>query len=114
MFMLMFMFMCMCMCMCTVWQALLARGVLVKLASSVKGPLKAVHHAEEVEALPSMLSFRPKYSELGESVRLTIDLPSAAGFALLVNAEAEALQADYQRLCHLQTSMFVVGDDGNL
>ena len=77
------------------------RGKNVKLISRASGTL-AIDPAEAqamvLEALPSMLSFTPAYSAVGDAVRPTIDLSTCAGYAHLVHADEEVLERDYTTL----------------
>ena len=85
-------------------------GRLVKLVSRVEGRLSGLDAtaAEAIRALPSLVSFEPKYEKRGEPVRRTVDLPSAAGFATLVHAEPEVVRQDYEAIRRLQQGLILV------
>ena len=99
------------------WDAIPARpparlrcaGRLVKLVAPAAGTLRAVHHVEEVEALPSFAALRLA-SEIGEEMAQTVDLNSCAGDVVLLSADAAAVEADYQTLRQLQPTMFDVDE----
>jgi hypothetical protein len=83
-------------------------GRLVTLCSSVQGVLARMHHEEEVEALPSLLSFAPEASVAGDRVSRTVDLDTAMGYALLAHSDPVCVEADYATLNALQPTMWEV------
>jgi hypothetical protein len=89
---------------------LAAAGRLVKLVSYVEGNLCALHHQEELLALPSLLRYSPKYTEPGQDVALTVDLGSVAGFVLL-SGPREQVDTDYRALQAMQPTMFEVHEE---
>lgn len=101
------------------WDAIPARppaelrcaGRLVKLVAPAAGRLRAVRHVEQIEALPSFAALRLA-AEVGEEVARTVDLNSCAGDVVLLSADADAVEDDYQTLRALQPTMFDVEEDG--
>lgn len=85
-----------------------ANGRMMTLISSVHGPLKALRHEAEIRALPSVVQFKPAYTEAGELVELTFDLASVAGHVMLAHAEPAVLEQDYRRLRELQSELFEI------
>lgn len=78
------------------------------LVSSVEGALRRLHHVDEIESLPSLVCFAPEPSLEGDTIRRTVDLYTAAGYAHLVHQQAAQVEADYARLRELQSTMFEV------
>ena len=88
--------------------ALLAHGTMVCLISSVEGTLKGIDHMEQIDAMPSLMAFKPTYTEPGEKVVRTYDLATVAGHVMLAHANRAVLDADYHKLRELQPTLFVV------
>ena len=83
-------------------------GRMMTLVSSVRGPLRALQHEEEIRALPSLVQFKPAYTEPGEHVELTFDLATVAGHVMLAHSDRTVLERDYARLRELQPTMYDV------
>ena len=68
-------------------------GLLVKLVSAVSGVVRAVHHLDEIDAMPSVARVKLEAGAAGEYVQTTCDLNSCAGDVLLPVAAAAAAAA---------------------
>ena len=83
-------------------------GRLVTLVSHVAGTLVGLRHAEELDAMESLISFEPEAAEPGDAVQHTVDLDTCAGTAMLAHCDEAVLSAEYQALRTLQPTMFEV------
>ena len=96
-----------------------AFGRIVHLSSHVEGTLVEDGLLGSEEALflhvPSLFTFRPFYrGDAGEEVKQTIDLRTAAGYAVLISQDKEQIEADYAALIAFQKNMFEVQPKSSL
>jgi hypothetical protein len=90
-----------------------AFGRIVHLSSHVEGALVEdglLGSEEELSPhVPSLFTFRPFYrGDAGEIIKKTIDLRTAAGYAVLISQEQEQIEADYAAMIAFQENMFEV------
>jgi biotin carboxylase len=71
--------------------------IIAYLRSKIGGKLKSINFLEKLRKLPSMADLR-FYSHPGQYIRKTIDLPTAAGDAFLINSDPKQLLKDYKIL----------------
>ena len=86
-------------------KALQGHARLVKLVSSVSGILVTPAdelHADELASLRSLVRFETEAAERGEYVHRTVDLATCAGFATLLHADKEVVDAEYAQLRAMQ------------
>ena len=94
-------------------ESLRCSGRLVTLVSSVCGELSAVHHMDTLEALPSVARVALEATTPGEHLERTIDLNTCAGTIILLHADRDVVERDYQTVRALQPSLFTVVDEAD-
>ncbi len=85
------------------------RGMIQHLVCFVKGTVAEVRHLSKISALPSVVAHEvyPEFN-VGCKVDVTMDIRSEPGWVHLINEDPEILQADYEQICELMPSMFIV------
>ena len=73
--------------------------------------MRALHHEEEIRALPSVLSLHLE-AGVGDPIARTVDIRTDSGYVLLQHADDAVVQADFNRIVKLQHTIFEVQDDG--
>ncbi len=73
--------------------------------------MRAVHHEEEIRALPSVLSLHLE-AAVDDPIARTVDIRTDSGYALLQHADDAVVQADFLRISQLQHTIFEVQEDG--
>jgi biotin carboxylase len=93
-----------------VMPTLRAYGCMVHLVNYKQGRLRQLFHVQEMAELPSVLDFEvyEHFRTPGEIIEKTIDIRSDAGWAQLINDDAEALQRDYEQIVEWMPTMFYV------
>lgn len=84
-----------------------SQGRILHLISIQSGLIKAIHHVESIEALPSVRLLHLSY-EVGEVLPRTVDIRTDGGYIVLQHDDPAVLQADYDRLLMLQHEIYEI------
>jgi hypothetical protein len=79
--------------------------MIVHLISVVEGTVSRVNHIGAIKSLRSFVAIELSY-EVGEEIVKTRDIRTDSGYVLLHSDSDEQLQADYNKVCELQYTMF--------
>ena len=91
---------------------LLSHGLILHLINARQGTVRAVRHEEEIRALPSVIGLHLE-AGVGEPIARTVDIRTDSGYALLVHDDDAVVQADFNRIVQLQSSIFDVDEVSN-
>ena len=83
--------------------------MIVHLISPVEGTVSRINHEDEIRSLPSFIYMHLE-PEVGGPIVRTVNIRTDSGYVLLQHADAEVVEADYRRVCELQSTIFEVGE----